>query len=169
MEVEKFNGIPLMSQKAAIELDKDMMKEPGFTNDQLMELAGLSIAQALVDCYPAAKSALVICGPGNNGGDAFVASRHLCHFGFDIKVVYPKRVKKPVFDNFLAQMEDLKIEVSPELPDPKTWGEQFDVIVDGVFGSSFNAAREIRAPFDVVIKSLAETKVPIVSIDIPSG
>ena len=49
----------------------------GFSVDQLMELAGLSVASALVDAYPKSKRVLIVAGPGNNGGDGLVAARHL--------------------------------------------------------------------------------------------
>lgn len=61
----------------------------GFSVDQLMELAGLSVASAVLAEYPPASHLrpLVIAGPGNNGGDGLVAARHLYHFGYrDISV-----------------------------------------------------------------------------------
>jgi NAD(P)H-hydrate epimerase len=44
-----------------------------------MELAGLSVSQALYRLHPVEKGKriLVLCGPGNNGGDGMVAARHL--------------------------------------------------------------------------------------------
>lgn len=74
--------IPLLGQKAAQALDNYLMRSPGFSIDQLMELAGFSVACALTAIFPIASRLLVICGPGNNGGDALVASRHLSHFGY---------------------------------------------------------------------------------------
>ena len=60
----------------------------GFSVDQLMELAGLSVASAVRAEYPPASCArvLVIAGPGNNGGDGLVAARHLHHFGYAVAV-----------------------------------------------------------------------------------
>ena len=45
----------------------------------------------------------------------------------------------------------------------------FDVILDGIFGFSFNSSSAIRPPFDRVIADLVATDVPVASIDIPSG
>jgi len=68
------------------------MSSPGFSVDQLMELAGLSVSQA-VDNFlqqsTRSASVLILCGPGNNGGDGLVAARHLFHFGYRPVVVYP--------------------------------------------------------------------------------
>ena len=60
----------------------------GFSVDQLMELAGLSVASAVQSEYAvdAFNRILVAAGPGNNGGDGLVAARHLHHFGYNVKV-----------------------------------------------------------------------------------
>lgn len=60
------------------------MSSPGFSVDQLMELAGLSVATATCKAFPPSEYSrvLVVAGPGNNGGDALVAARHLKHFGY---------------------------------------------------------------------------------------
>ena len=88
----------------------------GFSIDQLMELAGLSCACAVAKLAPAPCRVLLICGPGNNGGDGLVAARHLYHFGYEAQVVYPKRSKGALFDNLVAQQEQLGIPVLSELP-----------------------------------------------------
>lgn len=60
----------------------------GFSVDQLMELAGLSVACSLAAEYPCSSHprVLVLAGPGNNGGDGLVAARHLHHFGYKVEV-----------------------------------------------------------------------------------
>ncbi|CAK9104694.1 Graves disease carrier protein homolog (GDC) (Mitochondrial solute carrier protein homolog) (Solute carrier family 25 member 16) [Durusdinium trenchii] len=79
------------------------MTSPGFSVDQLMELAGLSVACAVATAFPREKyearpSVLLVCGPGNNGGDGLVAARHLYHFGYEAHVIYPKpNVKEQLF------------------------------------------------------------------------
>ncbi|ETO17835.1 hypothetical protein RFI_19475, partial [Reticulomyxa filosa] len=83
------------------ELDQTLMDEKhGFSVDQLMELAGIAVADAIVmqygEAFKSEKSkakpkALVLCGTGNNGGDGLVTARHLKHFHlFEPVVLYPK-------------------------------------------------------------------------------
>lgn len=76
-------------QEEAQAVDKELMGPLGFSVDQLMELAGLSVAQSIHAEYPpkSHKRVLIIAGPGNNGGDGLVAGRHLYHFGYAVQVV----------------------------------------------------------------------------------
>ncbi len=58
-----------LDAKSAANLDRDLMKVPGFSVYQLMELAGLSVASAIYEVYPphTHPRVHVYCGPGNNG------------------------------------------------------------------------------------------------------
>ena len=72
----------------------------GFSVDQLMELAGLSVASSILAEYPPSKFSriLIVAGPGNNGGDGLVAARHLYHFGYKgVQVIcdLPQSSKSP--------------------------------------------------------------------------
>ena len=62
-------GMRLLNQKEAIQVDEDLMMTPGYSIDQLMELAGLSVAAAVFKAYPPSTHprVLCVCGPGNNG------------------------------------------------------------------------------------------------------
>jgi hypothetical protein len=64
-----------------------------------MELAGLSVSQALFKLQPLSKGKriLVACGPGNNGGDGLVAARHLFYYGYQPTVYYPKQSKNELY------------------------------------------------------------------------
>jgi hydroxyethylthiazole kinase-like uncharacterized protein yjeF len=76
------------SQEVAKRIDEELMgPKMGFSLDQLMELAGLSVAQAVATEYPRESKprVLIVAGPGNNGGDGLVAARHLHHFGYAVK------------------------------------------------------------------------------------
>jgi len=144
-----------------------MSPEMGFSVDILMELAGLSCAQAIQASYPVCQfpKVLLIIGPGNNGGDGLVCARHLFHFGYKVQCFYPKQRDAHPFVGLKKQCSWLNIPIVTELDAIHL--DSFDLIVDAIFGYSFKG--EIRAPFDQVIKALVSTHVPIVSIDIPSG
>ena len=74
--------VTYLGQEAARELDNVLFDEYKFSIDQLMEVAGLCCAHAVGRAYPLQDKGeggrvLVVCGPGNNGGDGLVAARHL--------------------------------------------------------------------------------------------
>lgn len=80
------------------------MSTGAFSIDQLMELAGLSVSQAVYRVHPLNKGSrvLVACGPGNNGGDGLVAARHLKHYGYQPTIYYPKRSKNELYQVSVA-------------------------------------------------------------------
>eukprot|EP00698_Gefionella_okellyi_P006826 TRINITY_DN163_c0_g1_i6.p1 TRINITY_DN163_c0_g1~~TRINITY_DN163_c0_g1_i6.p1 ORF type:complete len:207 (-),score=34.83 TRINITY_DN163_c0_g1_i6:49-669(-) len=133
-----------------------------------MELAGLSIACAIHKEYPPDKfkRAVVLVGPGNNGGDGLVAARHLFHFGYMPSIILP-RAPKP--DNIQArlvkQLHTLQIPISSEIPSTVS----AEILVDAVFGFSFSGA--VRAPYDGALRLLKSSvgQMKIVAVDIPSG
>jgi len=172
-----------LDQRSAIQVDVDLMSpEGGFSIDQLMELAGLSVASALAKEYPPQShpKVLIISGPGNNGGDGLVAARHLHHFGYSPRVVYPKMeniiAKNDLYRRLTVQLAQLSIPITDAWTAPSD--DEVDVIMDAVFGFSFSGWRgEGRdAPFDDIINFLGTEEgetprlsAPIVSVDIPSG
>nr|PUA90828.1 putative apolipoprotein A-I binding protein [Toxoplasma gondii TgCATBr9] len=94
-----------LTQSQAQALDEDLMgSEVGYSVDQLMELAGLSVAQAVAEAIPLSPAVtrllrvLVVAGPGNNGGDGLVAARHLKLFGYQVHVWCPRPPAKALFE-----------------------------------------------------------------------
>ncbi|KAJ3038510.1 hypothetical protein HK097_003151 [Rhizophlyctis rosea] len=161
-------ALKFIGQALAQQIDAELMNPAvgGFSIDQLMELAGLSVAQAIYKQYDRKTfpRVLVVAGPGNNGGDGLVAARHLVHFGYRPTIHYPKPTNKDLYKNLQTQLHNLKVPFTDNLPDALA---KTDLILDAIFGFSFSG--EIRPPFDSVIKTLKQSKIPIASIDIPSG
>eukprot|EP01113_Clastostelium_recurvatum_P037977 TRINITY_DN5611_c0_g2_i2.p1 TRINITY_DN5611_c0_g2~~TRINITY_DN5611_c0_g2_i2.p1 ORF type:complete len:245 (+),score=46.19 TRINITY_DN5611_c0_g2_i2:87-821(+) len=169
--------IGYLNQKDAIESDQELMGSGyGFSVDQLMELAGLSVAEAITIAYPPApsdgpeSSVLIYVGPGNNGGDGLVAARHLTLFGWrKVDICYPKRTDKPLFHNLVKQATGAGATVLDLVPDVKTIPHRYGVVVDALFGFSFKG--DVRAPFDTILRDIntLTDATKIVSVDIPSG
>lgn len=160
--------ISYLSQVEAQNVDIDLMNEFGYEMSQLMELAGLSCAVAVTQQYPRDNltnkgKVLVCCGPGNNGGDGLVCARHLKLFGYSPCIYYPKRTDKPLYNGLVKQCTSFGVSFTTDL----TQYSDYDLIIDAVFGFSFKPpTRELFIP---VMDMLIETKVPVVSIDVPSG
>jgi pyridoxamine-phosphate oxidase len=170
--------VSFIGQQAAKEIDEILMGPLGFSVDQLMELAGLSVAAAIAEVYKPSENrkVLVICGPGNNGGDGLVAARHLYHFGYEPVICYPKRSSSPLFSGLVTQLKSLEITFLSEKELPPLLSDEYDLVVDAMFGFSFRGTP--REPFAHLISVVSvlthahiehkkETKV--ISIDIPSG
>ncbi|KAL3801214.1 hypothetical protein HJC23_012614 [Cyclotella cryptica] len=169
-----------LNARDAAALDAELMSTPGFSLEQLMELAGLAVAEAvyLVGGEGGGggrkKRVLLVCGPGNNGGDGLVAARHLVHFGFDATIVYPKPSSKPHFVNLVKQCEDMNIPVLLAMPsEVDAEQNKYDIIVDAIFGFSFDSTSKIREPFATVISKMIQLQknqnATLISVDVPSG
>ncbi|KAF1318672.1 Yjef family domain-containing protein, partial [Globisporangium splendens] len=89
------------------------------------------------------------------------------HFGYSPTILYPKRTSRPLFQGLVTQCQQLEIPFVDQVATADAVDTSFDLIVDGIFGFSFEGS--IRAPFDDVISTLKQCQTPIVSIDIPSG
>lgn len=173
--MEKAAGaLKYLSQEEAQAVDEELFNEYKFSVDQLMELAGLSCATAIAKAYPATAftnnlaSVLVICGPGNNGGDGLVCARHLKMFGYEPAVFYPKRPSKPLFEGLTTQCQKMDIPFLSEFPaEAELIDGAYSLVVDAIFGFSFKGA--VREPFNSILKTLKHVTIPIASIDIPSG
>mmetsp|Transcript_37986 Transcript_37986/g.60043 ORF Transcript_37986/g.60043 Transcript_37986/m.60043 type:complete len:252 (-) Transcript_37986:139-894(-) len=169
------SNLRYLGQVESRTIDEDLMdpKGIGYTLPQLMELAGQSTAHAILDAYPSAKRILVLCGPGNNGGDGVVAARHLHHFSVDTTVYLPKPFKNPEVQLFVQQNDEHGIRRIDQVPSLDELSANYDLICDALFGFSFKvdpqSPQPIRAPYDQAVKQMVQTNLPIVALDFPSG
>uniref|UniRef100_A0A8D0G6U7 NAD(P)H-hydrate epimerase n=1 Tax=Sphenodon punctatus TaxID=8508 RepID=A0A8D0G6U7_SPHPU len=174
MQCPAGQGVKYLSQKEAQAVDQELFTDYKFSVDQLMELAGLSCATAIAKAYPASSftksqpGVLIVCGPGNNGGDGLVCARHLKMFGYEPTLYYPKRPNKPLFEGLTTQCQKMDIPFLSEFPsEAMLIDELYGLVVDAIFGFSFTGA--VREPFASILRTLEQVTIPIVSIDIPSG
>ncbi|RMX58424.1 hypothetical protein pdam_00019696 [Pocillopora damicornis] len=126
-----------LSQEEAQNIDLELFNEYSFSVDQLMELAGLSVAVALTKAYPRGQdhpNVLICSGPGNNGGDGLVAARHLKLFGYNPKIYYPKKSEKQLFKNLVTQCVRMDIPFMDDIPKPSQIDSDYKFIVDAIFG-----------------------------------
>ena len=142
-------------------------EEAGTPRDALMESAGRHAAKWLVE-RTRPHRAVVLAGPGGNGGDALVVARRLCEAGVDVStyLVPPVERLSPatrrMLDRLLAAGGELS-EVD-ELPYAL---EDADCAVDGLFGSGLS--RKLEGRLLEVVEQLNGADVPTISLDLPSG
>ena len=141
----------------------------------LMENAGRGAAELLLQKYPESENFLILCGPGNNGGDGFVIARHLVLAGRAPTVVSTLTVNEYQNDAAIAAKaftaaasQKSKIIHSKELSDEElsTLISASDVIVDALLGTGSNGILrgEVRR-----ITGLCGEGRRVVSLDIPTG
>jgi hydroxyethylthiazole kinase-like uncharacterized protein yjeF len=106
---------------------------------------------------------LVACGPGNNGGDGFVAARVLAGRGFDVSVALLGRVDDLRGDAASAARDW----TGPVLPLDFAAPEEADLIVDALFGAGLS--RDLDGEAAALVARINETGKPIVAVDVPCG
>jgi len=133
---------------------------------QLMEKAGLAAAQIARDVSGGTgKPVLVLAGPGNNGGDAFVLARHLKQWYFNVSVVHAGDEGKLSADASAAlrAWRAAGGGISDTLPKTQDWG----LVVDGIFGIGLE--REVSGYHAEWIGAVNRLAAPVLAIDVPSG
>ncbi len=126
----------------------------------LMENAGRAVAEAAAARFPPCKT-VVLCGPGNNGGDGFVAARLLAGHGFDVTVATIAGERKGDAGEMAARWQGPTVELSPAALDGAA------LIVDAMFGAGLS--RPLDQPYRGLVEALNHAHVPVVAVDVPSG
>ncbi len=136
--------------------------EAGVSGAALMEAAGRAVAEAMRKNY-APCSVLVLCGPGNNGGDGFVAARHLKSAGWPARVALlgERGALKGDAAAMAARWDGV---LEPLRPDALSGAA---LVVDALFGAGL--ARPLEGVARACVEAIDRAGVPCVSIDIPSG
>ena len=134
-------------------------KASGVPENILMENAGRAVADTVAAHYPE-RAVLVLCGPGNNGGDGYVAARLLKEQGFALRVaaVPPKtELAKAMAARWAGNIESL---APAALKDA-------GVIVDAIFGAGLS--RPLEKNMRARAEAVNESGLPVVAVDVPSG
>jgi hydroxyethylthiazole kinase-like uncharacterized protein yjeF len=154
-------------------LEKAAIDGGSATGLSLMEAAGRGVVSALFETWPdlagSPSQAVVLCGPGNNGGDGFVVARLLRQWGWDVHVYLlgaPDRLPPDAAANYRRwrAMGDVR-----EIPDRALFEEhpEAGVIVDALFGTGLTRPFEPSPALAVALAGGARARV--VAVDMPSG
>ena len=132
---------------------------PGIT---LMEAAGRGIAELIIENWPVGRC-LVVCGPGNNGGDGYVVARHLREAGW--KVDLASLSDPTALKGDAAIMRDRWEGGILPLADAPV--DEAELAVDAVFGAGFS--RQLEDDISTFFHRLKRARIPVVAVDMPSG
>lgn len=145
----------------------------GISLIQLMENAGRNVAEEIASRYNSKKTKVaIICGPGGNGGDGFVAARYLTCLGFKVKVflatssakISHESTKKNYFflKNLRNHIPIIEVKDSTLIPDFET-----DVVVDALLGIGLTG--KLRPPILQMVQKINSMKTYCVAVDVPTG
>jgi len=144
----------------------------GASEEAFMLTAGSKIAEGLqefIGHLHIKPNILLLCGKGNNGGDAYVAGSILRHGGFSVRAcaMAPLADSSPLCQQMSRQFikEGGEISYLDENQTPDL--DQVELIVDGLYGTGFHG--DLIPHYSQVISHVNQSNIPIVSIDIPSG
>lgn len=166
--------LEVFSVKQCKEMDRQSIDKIGIPGIVLMENAAIAIFKEVVEN---GESFLILCGKGNNGGDALALSRHLILAGKRVRVYIVSKdesytndfkvnfnILKKLIDSrdllFIKSENDINEDVINDLQDN-------DVIIDGIFGVGLN--KDLAGMFKRIIEYINLYSKFVISIDVPSG
>ena len=128
----------------------------------VMRRAGVAVAQrALALAGDNSRPILVVAGPGNNGGDAFIAAQTLRETGRKVHMVFLGESKKLSADARQALTQWGETPTAEIIPD------DYALIIDGIFGIGLK--RPPQGIFAATVQEINAMRCPILAIDVPSG
>lgn len=136
--------------------------ELGISLAELMENAGRRVAHE-IEARWSPRPLLILCGPGNNGGDGFVVARHLAAAGWPVRVALAceretlRGAARDNADRWQGSIETL---------DPEQLGTA-ELIVDALFGAGLS--RALSGDAQATLQAATARRIPIVAVDVPSG
>ncbi|MGI0038051.1 MAG: NAD(P)H-hydrate epimerase [Nitrososphaera sp.] len=144
----------------------------------MMENAGHGLADYIVSKFKGRirnKKIVAVCGTGNNGGDGFVASRHLAGYGARITIVLlgsPSDIKSEEAKlnwGIVEKMNSIEILFGRDVnTDIKSMISKADIVLDAIFGTGIRGV--IREPYASAIDAInANRRGLVLAVDVPSG
>jgi NAD(P)H-hydrate epimerase len=156
-------------------LDRHAIRDLKIPSLTLMENAGYAVAKEAASICKG-NNIVIVCGKGNNGGDGFVAARHLAlEFNKEVKVILigwkneVKRDPKINIEKLLGQGMD----ACTEAPNyqvfikAKSQLESADLIIDAIFGIGLN--KKVAPPYLEIITYINSLNKNVLAVDVPSG
>ncbi|QNP40344.1 NAD(P)H-hydrate dehydratase [Lysobacter solisilvae (ex Woo and Kim 2020)] len=132
---------------------------------ELMRRAGQAAWRELLAHWPQAQRIVVVCGPGNNGGDGYVLARHALMAGRQVDVV---RLAQHAPRSELAMRAAADYEAAGGRVQTFEAGlSQADVVIDALFGIGLSRAPDVEST--ALIEAINRHDAPVFSLDAPSG
>lgn len=145
----------------------------GISTLVLMENAGRQVAQEALKMLRRGKRVVIFCGKGNNGGDGFVAARHLLVKGIRPDIFLAGKIN--AVENEARQNLDILLRLKTKIIEAgeenlhllKNRVLRYNLIIDALLGIGLSG--EVRGIFKDLIGIINLSKAKVLSVDIPSG
>src|SRR5438034_9378408 len=154
--------IELLTTAEMAEADRRAIAS-GVAGIDLMENAGRAVADAVAERHPLGSRIVVVAGPGNNGGDGFVAARHLAERGYKVRLLLLGDAGRLQGDAALAALRWS----GPTEPATPGGLMPADAIIDALFGAGLD--RPIAGTARALIAAINEAPAAVHAVDLPSG
>lgn len=156
----------LYTNKQAKAIDAHAIGTVGIPSMVLMEKAAMSVAAVITARESKESHILAVCGTGNNGGDGIAIARILHEMGYSVAVTIVGEAERMTEET----KKQLAIAVGcqvPVLPTTSITDNQFDILLDGIFGVGLT--RDIEGIYEKIIEDMNHSGARIYALDIPSG
>ncbi len=167
--------LPILDNDGMREADRHTIEDLGVPGMVLMENAATGVVDAIREVFPDARRILILCGPGNNGGDGFAAARHLHNGGLDVQLCLvgdPAKLSPDAAANHrlaeafgvpMAVIADDDLSLVEALLDD--WPS--DLVVDAILGTGTD--RPLTGRYAELVDIVAASGLPVVAVDVPTG
>nr|WP_245515327.1 NAD(P)H-hydrate dehydratase [Rhizobium deserti] len=135
--------------------------DSGIALADLVERAGQAVAASALRHFPQALRYVVLCGPGNNGKDGYVAARALAQAGASVAVY---EMNEGQIGKDLLRAEEDAISRAPLAGYQPRQG---DVVIDALFGAGLT--RDVPDLVAELVNKIGEAALPLLAVDLPSG
>jgi NAD(P)H-hydrate epimerase len=175
----------ILTREEMRELDRKAIETYKIPGIVLMENAGRNVAEEVIKVInnlhmqqdrPDKPRVAILCGKGNNGGDGYVAARHLHNHYIPVEVFLFAKISDVLKEGDaginLQILLQVKLPVRDLLNMPGIYDillelNNYTLIIDALFGTGLSG--NVREPFSTLIHGVNSLNKPIVSVDIPSG
>jgi hydroxyethylthiazole kinase-like uncharacterized protein yjeF len=153
----------------ALELNAEYF---GVSRLQLMENAGRNVALEIASRFKPDKSVAIFCGLGGNGGDGFVAARHLSSMGFNVKIILAGKAKHIFHKEALENWKALQF-LKESIPVHEVYDSSLipevtaEIVVDALLGTGTKG--KLRPPILQLIEKINTMDAFRVAVDVPTG
>ncbi|UCH58030.1 MAG: NAD(P)H-hydrate dehydratase [Candidatus Bathyarchaeota archaeon] len=153
----------------AVEMNSEYL---GVSRLMLMENAGHAVAEAVVERFESKNRVAVVCGLGGNGGDGFVAARHLAAAGYPVEVLLLGRPEIIRSDEAIVNWKALKrmrhsLSVREIRDSEEITPLNGDVVIDALIGTGVSGP--LSSPYREMVKAINEASGFKIAVDIPTG